>query len=76
MHRGARCKAKRRPYDGESLQAYNIPMLLGYARVADTAGLGNVSPTTVSRMVGAARRPVAPIEKVVERQVKKVRILE
>ena len=45
-------------------------VMSGRRTVADTARLWNVSPTTVSRMVGAARRPVAPTEKVVERQVK------
>jgi hypothetical protein len=43
-------------------------VMSGRRTVADTARLWNVSPTT--GMVGAARHPVAPTEKVVERQVK------
>jgi DNA invertase Pin-like site-specific DNA recombinase len=45
-------------------------VMSGRRTVADTARLWNVSPTTVSRMVGAARRPVVLTEKVVERQAK------
>jgi DNA invertase Pin-like site-specific DNA recombinase len=46
-------------------------VMSGRRTVAATARLWNVSPTTVSGMVGAARRPVAPTKKVAERKVKR-----